>query len=176
MKLIIISFAILLSAFTMPTDIYKTKVQALDGTNISFSDFKGKKILIAEFNAQSPDRSFLSYLEWLKNSSKDLIVIAVPAIDFSSDKVKPEALVGLQSMLRLSYLILQPQEVKKKNASKQSALFKWLTYNDENGHFNEDVSGEGEVYLISEKGTLYALLKAGTPKALVTELSREKVE
>jgi hypothetical protein len=47
---------------------------------------------------------------------------------------------------------------RKKEGAKQSALLQWLTDKTKNHHYNNDASGIGTKFFISETGRLFAVL------------------
>jgi hypothetical protein len=48
-------------------------------------------------------------------------------------------------------------------------LFAWLTQSSENRHFNMDVGSEGQLFIVSAKGTLYCVLPKNTPQKFINK-------
>ena len=89
--------------------IYDYKVESLDGKEINFADFKGKKILIVNTASECGFTPQYADLETLSNDYKDkLVVVGFPANNFGGQ--------NLEAMLKLC------RSVKKIMAS----LFRWL--------------------------------------------------
>ena len=122
------------------------------------ASFRNKKILVTTFSTSNPDYGYLKYLSNLQGLYKNLIVIAVPAIDFGgeSNDVKQNA---VRDSLPVNIILIKPARVDKKNGVLQNDLFRWLTDDKENAHFNVDVTRDDQVYVISESGVLYAVLQ-----------------
>src|SRR5437016_2445425 len=72
-----------LLSFITVSSVYDISVTSLDGTTINLSSYRGKKILVYEFDGSSPDSSQLRYLDSLQRIDS-LQVIAIPATDFGS--------------------------------------------------------------------------------------------
>jgi len=51
---------------------------------------------------------------------------------------------------------------RKINGTSQHPLLKWVTNKPENGHFEHDVDESGDLFVISETGRLFAVLKQGS--------------
>ena len=169
MKLVFILIPLLFATNLPPSDFYKIQVESVDGKTINLSDYKGKKILIAEFNAANPDESFLGMLDTLQNSDTGIVVIAVPATDFdgntSNSKIK-----SLKADLNLNYLVTETGKVARNSGGSQLSLFKWLTSLSDNTHFDVDITSEGQMFLVSEKGELLAAVGKGTPPDIISQL------
>jgi len=175
MKIILFILSFFCLSFSPLSGIYDIQVQTLEGTNFSFGAAQGKKILIAEFNGTAPDNDFLLLLESIQKTSKTTKIIAVPATDFGST-IQTQNLVQLKTNLKLSFIITQPLAIKKDKGATQNSLFKWLTnVANGNGHFNEEVLNDNQMYFVSESGLMYALAGKGTQKNLVMELLNRTV-
>ena len=73
------------SAEAQNSGCYQLKLATINSTQISLSSFSGKKILIAVFDAASPDTGFLKGLDSINLKYKNSIgIIAVPASDLSA--------------------------------------------------------------------------------------------
>lgn len=150
------------------SQIYDQNFLSLDSSTVNFSSFKGKKVLITEFNSSNSDSAQLQYLDSLQRNDTSIVVIAVPAIDFGGAFNKKD-LKKLKNSFNSNFIISSPASVKKKSGSKQHPLFKWLTKVSENEHFDDEIEVAGQLYIISKKGVLYAVLGKETPKSIITE-------
>lgn len=132
------------------------------------SSFSGKKILIVPFKT----KEFLERIDAIQKANTDILqVIAVPAIDFG-DTVNAKS---ISTGGRLSLILTQPMVVKK-GSEAQHPLFKWLTNVSANTHFDTDVKEEGQMFFVSSKGTLYAVLNKRAPASLIRDLINRNIK
>lgn len=148
-------------------DFYNIKFESLDGTLIKTSAFQGKKVVVAIISADTSNLSLIRYLDSVQKVNTGIQIIAIPTGDFSGN-INVQDLKNIRK--KLSILIAKPLRVKKSNASLQHPLFNWLTQSKENKHFDMDVDGEGQVFVISAKGTLYSVLPKNTPKTVIGKI------
>lgn len=170
MKLLFIALSTLLLAGFTDSTLYAISFERITGQAINLSAYKNKKIVIAVFNASNPDTNRLRYLDSLQASSPSLQVIGVPTDNFGGS-FELQRLKKVQADFHI--LVAAPLHVKKGGASGQHALFAWLTSAVLNGHFGEDVKSAGQLYIISEKGTLYSVLSAETLDAVINKIISE---
>lgn len=149
--------------------IYEQSVTTLDDSTVNFSSSRGKKILVAEFNAMQIDTAQLQNLDSLQRANDSLIVIAIPShgVGVTVNKSK---LVMLRTKLKLSYIIGTPVVAKKGAGVQQNAVFKWLTNVSENSHFDQDVGPLSQMFFINEQGVLYAVLGKDAPRSIISEV------
>lgn len=157
MKLIItiVTFILLL---TQPVPIYRLSVKSSVGAPISFSAFEGKKILIVNIATGSELASQLKTLQQLQDQyASSLIVIAFPSNSFGNEPKNPAELVGTcQSVYGVTFRITEKGDV---TGSNMHPLYAWLTRKAENGDVNQDVKGDFQKYIISEKGQIIGVFK-----------------
>src|SRR5260221_9253247 len=158
---ILFAFFLVVMVNSPATSVYDIAIQPLNGTMLSLSTFKGKKIVVIEFDANNYDKAQLLMLDSFQRSNAQIRVIAVPAKDFSPS-TNSQRIVNLSRSLNLSFIMTQPALIKKASGSNQEALFRWLTHSSNNNHFDGDVDQPGQIYLINEKGILYGVLYYGT--------------
>lgn len=152
---------------TTGNDFYGIKFESLDGTLINTSVYQGKKVVVAIVSADTSNLSLVRYLDSIQKVNTGIQVIAIPTGDFNGN-INVQDLKNIRK--KLSILITKPLRVKKSNASLQHPLFNWLTQSKENKHFDMDVDGEGQVFVISAKGTLYSVLPKNTPKVVISKI------
>lgn len=181
MKLFIIAATALFSLF-FGRSIYEISIEKLEGKQQYLSEYRGKKMLIALITDPAVEVGILQCLDSIQNVHGDsLVVIAVPAIDFEpgaaqdSLPTKKEVndrklLKELKDSLKLDLLIAKPVRVKKSSGGRQHALFNWLTHASENIHFDEEITEGGQLFLVSEKGQLYAQLDWKVPPDIINEV------
>jgi glutathione peroxidase-family protein len=174
MKFIIILIGLLVPPLSFEQSIYTIQLQVVGSNPISMSAFKEKKIIITAFSTSHPDGGYLKYLNYLQKNDNALKVIAVPALDFGGS-ISDEKLLKLKDSLGLSITITKPGYVQKVKGGNQHRLFKWLTKTEENSHFDRDVEQYDQLYLISRKGTLYAVFPKGIAETSLMKALNEGI-
>lgn len=141
-------------------NLYQIEFKDITGINlIRMSDYIGKKIVILEFNAASPDASKLKSLDTLYRGSKGQFeVIAIPVNDFGTPLERKALESLLKDSLGLTYLFSDSGIAQKSAGSSQHPLLKWLTDVNDNLHFNDDITEDDKMFILSDAGTLYAIL------------------
>ena len=137
---------------------YQLQFQGLGSNMIQLSSFAGKPTVVFEFKASNSSASQLQSLDTLyRNSHGQLNVIAIPVQDFGAVSAA-DSLNLLVSSLGLSYSIAGTGYAQKSSGLNQQVLLRWITHVGSNGHFDEDISEEGDIFIISATGILYATL------------------
>ncbi|SDX69911.1 glutathione peroxidase [Hydrobacter penzbergensis] len=161
-KILLLLFVFICSYSIPEKSIYALKFKSLDREDIDMASYKGKKILVAVFNAGNPDRKLLRSLDTLFRETQTILsIIAVPAEDFSTAMPEKMLVSLLRDSLNLSYPVTAIRRVKKNNENAQHPLLQWLTSKDNNQHFDEDVEDGGQMYIVNETGILFANIKKG---------------
>ncbi|MEI9942914.1 MAG: hypothetical protein WDN26_01715 [Chitinophagaceae bacterium] len=145
---------------------YDISFETLEGATVQTSAYKGKKIVIAVISASQESLPLIHYLDSLQRTTDSIKVIAVPTGDFGGN-VNLADLSNLKA--NLGIVITKPLSVKIESTG-QHPLFAWLTDMQQNKHFNMDVAGEGQVFIISAQGTLYSVLPKSTPTRIITRI------
>lgn len=144
-----------------PLDFYNISFADVDGQEINMSDFRGKRILVVPMDAPSIDTIDFSYLDSVQNATPGLQIIVVPAINSLNGQTPQEVQVAkehIHSTIILSALA----DITRNAEAYQHTLFQWLTKTENNQHF--DIDGKPvQYFLVSGKGTLYAVLDQGSP-------------
>ena len=169
MKLVFLYLSMILLNRATDSSFYNLQFLTLDGSLINTSVYKSKKVVVAVVSANTQNFTLVRYLDSIQKSSSSIQVIAVPTGDFGGS-IKLADLRDLKK--NLSITVTEPLRVKKVNTALQHPLFLWLTDVKQNTHFNADVSGEGHVYVINEKGELISCLGTGVPNALIQKVIR----
>lgn len=136
----------------VPASIYDFKVEALDGSTIDFSDFKGKKILIVNTASKCGLTPQYEGLEKLyKKYEGKLVIVGFPANNFMSQE--PGTDEEIATFCQKNYGVTFPMASKIDVKGKDMALiYHWLTKKEFNGVENTSVSWNFQKYLIDEKG------------------------
>lgn len=167
MKFLFLYLSMILLNVPGGSGFYDIKFESLDGTLIKTSSYQGKKVVVAVVSANAAGVSLVRYLDSVQKANAGVRVIAIPTDDFRGS-VNVQDLKDLKK--NLGILVTKPLRVKKSNATLQHPLFVWLTQAKENKHFDMDVDGEGQVFVISAKGTLYSVLPKDTPKDVIGKI------
>ena len=165
MKLLLIYLTTVLFSTAPTSSFYDIKFETLDGSVIKTSAYKGKKVVIAVVSGNAAGVTLVRYLDSMQKATLNLQVIAIPTGDFDGS-ISTQNLKELKK--NISIVVTKPLKVKKANVSLQHPLFQWLTQVQENQHFDRDVEAEGQVFVVSAKGTLYSVLPKDVPAKVLS--------
>jgi glutathione peroxidase len=146
----------------IPASIYDFKVQALDGSTIDFSQFKGKKILIVNTASKCGFTPQYKDLEALYEQHKDkLVIVGFPANNFLWQEPGDNNAIAAfcQKNYGVSFPMASKISVKGRN---MAPIYQWLTKKEYNHFKNSAVKWNFQKYLIDEKGALVAVFDPGT--------------
>lgn len=142
--------------------IYDFKVAGLEGGEIDFSKFKGKKILIVNTASKcglTPQYEGLEELH--KRYGKELVIIGFPANNFM--KQEPGSNDEIASFCKrnygVSFLMAAKISVKGKD---QHPIYTWLTQKKYNHFKDSKVKWNFQKYLLDENGKLIAVISPRT--------------
>lgn len=149
-------YKILLSLliFLMISDVYSFTSPALNGgSDIHFSDFRGKKILIVNTASTGAMAGQYARLEQLYEQYRDsLVIVAFPSNDFGHEPGSEQAIQdSLQNLYHVQFPVASKTVV---SGDGQCALFQWLTQGSQNGVMNSTISNDFQKYLIGSDGHL----------------------
>lgn len=138
----------------MGKTIYDYKVEGLDGKEINFADFKGKKILIVNtaskcgFTPQYADLEKLS-----KDYPVNLVVIGFPANNFGAQEPGSNEEIG--AFCEKNFGVTFPMAAKVSVKGDDTApIFKYLTEKDLNGVKSTAILWNFTKFLVDENGYL----------------------
>lgn len=134
---------------------YQFKMKTLDGQNVDFASYQGKKVLIVNTASNCGYTSQYADLEQLWDTYKDknVVVLGFPANNFmgqepgSNEDIKDFC----QKNYGVSFPIFEKIDVV---GDKQHPLFKWLSDKSQNGWNDQAPSWNFCKYIINEKGEL----------------------
>ena len=138
----------------MGKTIYDYKVESLDGTEINFADFKGKKILIVNTASECGFTPQYADLEELHDHYKEkLVVIGFPANNFGGQEPGTNTEIGAfcQKNYGVSFLMAAKVSVKGDDVA---PIFKFLSEKELNGVKNTTILWNFTKFLVDENGTL----------------------
>lgn len=141
--------------------IYQFTVPALDGSEINFADFKGKKILVVNTASKCGLTPQYEGLERLYQKYRDkLVIVGFPSNDFLFQE--PGTNEEIAEFCRLNYGVSFPMAAKiKVKGKKQAPIYQWLTHKELNGKENSSVTWNFQKYILDENGEL---IKHFSPK------------
>ena len=142
------------------SNFYDLKAVGIDGEEISFSDYKGKKVLIV--NVASKCGYTYQYAEMQKLQDlygEKVIVLGFPSNDFlyqepgSNEKIAEFC----ESVYGVTFQMFEKIATKGKN---QNSVYEWLSKPELNGWNNQSPSWNFCKYLINEEGNLIGFFDA----------------
>ena len=138
----------------MNKTIYDYKVESLDGKEINFADFKGKKILIVNTASKC---GFTPQYEDLEKLSKDyqdkLVIVGFPANNFGSQEPGSNEEIGAFCEKNFGVTFSMAAKVSVKGDD-TAPIFKYLTDKDLNGVKNTTILWNFTKFLVDENGHL----------------------
>lgn len=138
----------------MGKTIYDFKVESLDGKEINFADFKGKKILIVNTASKCGFTPQYEDLEKLYNEYKDkLVIVGFPANNFGAQEPGTNTEIG--AFCQKNYGVTFPLAAKVSVKGDDTApIFKYLTEKELNGVKDTSILWNFTKFLIDENGKL----------------------
>jgi glutathione peroxidase len=162
MKSFVLLFSTLLISILMTaqTSLHDFKVTALDGSEIDFSAFKGRKVLIVNTASEcgyTPQYAELQELHAAQGEK--LAIVGFPANNFGGQEPGDNAQIKdfCQKNYGVSFVMASKVSVK---GSDQHPLFKWMTSLD-NPDFTGDIRWNFEKFLFDENGVLVHRYRSG---------------
>lgn len=139
---------------TMNKTIFDYKVESLDGKEINFADFKGKKILIVNTASECGFTPQYADLEKLSKDYPDkLVVVGFPANNFGGQEPGTNTEIGAFCEKNFGVTFPMAAKVSVKGDDK-APIFKYLTEKDLNGVKNTAILWNFTKFLIDEEGHL----------------------
>lgn len=132
--------------------IHRFKMASIDGGEIDFSQFKGKKILIVNVASECGYTSQYAKLQELSVKYADkLVVVGIPCNDFGGQE--PGSNEKIAAFCQSRYGVTFPMTTKVKiKGEGQHPIYKWLTNKSENGVSDAKVTWNFNKFLIDEQG------------------------
>ncbi len=154
---------LLLSFMPMQTSgFYDFKVEAIDGTVVDFSQFRGKKLLIVNTASKCGYTRQYEDLQKLHEQYGDkLVVLGFPSNNFMGQEpgTNEEIASFCKVNFGVSFQMFAKMDVKGKN---QHPLYQWLSSKESNGWNDKASSWNFCKYLIDEDGKLVQFYRSGT--------------
>ena len=141
-------------------NFHSFKMKGIDGKEIDFSQFKGKKIIV--LNTASKCGYTPQYADWEKfhKANKDVVILGFPANEFGGQE--PGSNSEIASFCQLNYGVsFQMMEKVVVKGSAKCELYQWLTDKSQNGWNEKEPSWNFCKYVINEKGELANFFASG---------------
>lgn len=134
--------------------IYDYKVESLDGKEINFADFKGKKILIVNTASECGFTEQYADLQKVSEEYKDkLVVVGFPANNFGGQEPGSNTEIG--AFCQKNFGVTFPMAAKVSVKGDDTApIFKYLTDKNLNGVKNSAILWNFTKFLVDENGNL----------------------
>ncbi|MCX6190611.1 MAG: glutathione peroxidase [Bacteroidetes bacterium] len=133
---------------------YDLKVNSIDGKEIQFSQFKGKKVLCVNVASKCGFTPQYEKLQALSEKYKDkLVVIGFPCNQFLNQESgsTQEIKEFCTKNYGVTFTLTEKIEVK---GNAQHEVYEWLTNKMVNGKLDSEVKWNFQKYVIDEKGQL----------------------
>lgn len=138
-----------------PQSLYDLSVTLNNGESVSFSTFKGKKILLVNTASDCGYTDQYDDLQKLYEENKaKLVIVGFPANDFKEQEKGTDEEIA--QFCKLNYGVTFPLAKKTTvlAGADQHPVFQWLTDKNKNGWTNKKPSWNFSKYLINEEGIL----------------------
>ncbi|MEN0004830.1 MAG: glutathione peroxidase [Bacteroidota bacterium] len=144
----------------MSNSIHQFKVAGIEGAEINFADYAGKKMLIVNVASECGYTPQYQQLQELYEEFQDrLVVIGVPSNDFGGQE--PGTNAEIRAFCTTRYGVTFPQTAKLSIRKSPHELYQWLTTKAKNGVMNSVVKWNFHKYFIDEQGHLINSFSSG---------------
>jgi glutathione peroxidase-family protein len=140
------------------SDVYTISFKDLNNKDVTLGSLRGKRMIVVVTDAYNPDQKQLRSLDTMCNENSNVKVVVVPVTDFSTG-ISTTALSEVLNQLHNQFVISGISTGRKNGGEKQHPLLKWLTHKQDNQHMDIDIEETGQMYVINEKGIVYAMIK-----------------
>jgi glutathione peroxidase len=138
--------------------IHDFKIKSIEGTEITFLDFKGKKILIVNVASECGYTPQYQQLQELYDNFKEkLVVVGMPCNDFGGQE--PGSDSEIQNFCSVRYGVTFPLATKINILKNTHPIYLFLTRQSENGLEDSEVRWNFQKYLLDENGFLVRVLQ-----------------
>ena len=141
--------------------IYEHRIKSIEGKELDFSQFEGKKILIVNVASECGYTPQYAQLEELYKAFKDkLVIIGIPCNDFGGQE--PDSEEKIQEFCTIRYGVTFPLTEKVGIKSNTHPIYEWLSNKSQNGVSDNEVTWNFCKFLLDEKGELLAFFPSAT--------------
>lgn len=142
--------------FLPPASIHSFKINGIDGKEIDFASFKGKKILLVNTASKCGYTPQYEALEKVYEKYKDqLVVIGFPCNQFGEQEpgTATEIVEFCKKNYGVTFPLTEKVDVKGDNIS---PIYKWLCNKSENGVLDATIKWNFNKFLLDEDGKMLA--------------------
>lgn len=155
-----ILFSVFSFIVTQLISFYSISVNDIEGNQVNFSSFQGKKVLIVNTASASSDAAQYQELQQLYQRHNDsLVIIVFPSNDFGNEPMNnPDSIKNLiRDNYGATYFIGEKSIV---SGQQKSYLYNWLALENLNGMMNGVVNHDYFKFLINEEGKLIGVFSS----------------
>jgi glutathione peroxidase len=154
--------------------IHSFKVQGIDGKQINFASFKGKKILVVNTASKCGYTPQYEALEKVYEQYKDkLVIIGFPCNQFGGQE--PGTNEEIVSFCKKNYGVTFPLAAKVDvKGDKTAPIYQWLTQKAKNGLVDATITWNFNKFLLDENGKMIAYFPSNVKPDSEDILSRLK--
>ena len=141
--------------------LHSFKVNDINGKQVDFAKYKGKKVLLVNVASQCGYTSQYKDLQELHEKFGDkVVVLGFPANNFGGQE--PETNKEIAQFCTSKFNVTFPmfEKVSVKGDDKHP-LYQWLSSKDQNGWNDQEPTWNFCKYLVNEKGELIKFFKSG---------------
>jgi glutathione peroxidase len=156
MKILATLLIVAASLISNAQSIHSFKVKGIDGKQIDFASFKGKKILVVNTASKCGYTPQYEALEKVYEQYKDrLVIIGFPCNQFGGQE--PGTNEEIVSFCKKNYGVTFPLADKIDVKGPGIApIYQWLTQKSKNGVVDATISWNFNKFLLDEKGNMIA--------------------
>lgn len=157
-QILTLATLIILSSFALPfgNSIHAFKVKSIEGKNIDFSSFKGKKILIVNTASQCGYTRQYEALQKVYDQYKDkLVIVGFPANNFGGQEPGTDG--EIQEFCKARFGVSFPLASKiSVKGTDMAPIYQWLTSKEQNGVLDAEIKWNFNKFLLDENGKMLA--------------------
>lgn len=174
MKILATLLFVMTSLLGTAQSIHSFKVKGLDGKQIDFASFKGKKILVVNTASKCGYTPQYEALEKVYKQYKDkLVIIGFPCNQFGGQE--PGTNEEIASFCQKNYGVTFPLADKiDVKGSNTAPIYQWLTQKAKNGLVDATISWNFNKFLMNEDGKMIAYFPSNVKPDSEEILSRLK--
>ena len=136
--------------------IHKFTVASIEGEEIDFANFKGKKIMVVNVASECGFTPQYQQLQELSEQfPEQLVIVGFPANNFGAQE--PGSNQEIHAFCTARFGVTFPLTVKVSvKGADQTPVYEWLTQKSANGVLDSEVKWNFQKYLLDEQGQLVA--------------------
>ncbi len=143
------------------TTFYSFKMKGIDGKEIDFSQYKGKKVLLVNVASECGYTKQYEQLQALHAQyAEKVVVLGFPANNFGGQEPGTNAEVATFCKTKFGVTFQMFEKISVKGTDTHP-LYQWLSTKAENGWNEEAPNWNFCKYLVNEKGELVKFFKSG---------------